>query len=230
MFCMPLIITFISFAFSLISALDGGVPIPEEDAGRTVVVNAVTASDLELNSAQLISIGKAMTTCYQEFLKSRTVQLPKTSNAFDFFVHKKGKKYKIPKDGCIDLLLLERFLGCLSEDITQNEALQTGISELHTKFANGNITQKVYTKTLQEYGVQEESDVEQYLKSISHHLEKIKIVNSELNILKAQENAMRLKDLTFEMALGYLTEDINSNPIIRNLAKSYIRENFSFTE
>ena len=148
-------IIFSSFALSLTAASDGQQKSEEDfmEIERQVVTNAVAVSDLELNySAQLVSIGKAMTTCYQEFLKSRTVKLPKTFKAFDFFVHKKGEKYKISKDRCIDLLRLDRFLGSLSEDIANNKALQAGISELRTYFVNGNITHKFYTKTLQEYG------------------------------------------------------------------------------
>ena len=39
-----------------------------------------------------------------------------------------------------------------------------------------------------------------------------------------------MKDLTFERAVGYLPEELTTNPEIRRLAESYIRENFSFTE
>lgn len=225
------VITFTSFALNLIASLDGVQKISFTEEERSVaVVSNNTNIALELNSAQLISIGEAMKSCYQDFLKSRTVKLPETSKSFDFFVHKKGKKYKIAKDGYVDLFCLERFLVCLSEDITCNESLKAAILELRTQRVNGNINKRIYTKALQEYGVMEESDIEQYLKSISHDLEKIQIVQNELNELKAKENEMRLKDLTFEKAFRYLPQEFTANPEIRNLAEAFIRENFPFTE
>lgn len=51
----------------------------------------------------------------------------------------------------------------------------------------------------------EESDVEQYLKEVFRTIwKKFKLYKTGLNELKAKENEMRLKDLTFEKAFRYL--------------------------
>lgn len=61
------VITFTSFALNLIASLDGVQKISFTEERSVAVVSNNTNIALELNSAQLISIGEAMKSCYQDF-------------------------------------------------------------------------------------------------------------------------------------------------------------------
>lgn len=187
---------------------------------------AHTSTPEELNSAQIVAIGSAMVTYYKEFLTSRTVQLARSSCAFEFLIHKKAKKYKIPRDGCIDLLRLDRFISCLSEDIRENEAEHNELSDLCMQYENGAITQKAYLEDLSLHGITAEHNVQSYLDKIKKDTDKFTLVIDELKTLKNQEKEARTRDFTFENAIRYLPESLTTNSTVRGLAEAYVRENF----
>jgi hypothetical protein len=187
---------------------------------------ATTIHQTELNSAEIVAIGVAMVNCYKDFLTSRTVQLSKESLTFEFFAHKKGRKYKIPKNGCIDLLLLDRFISCLSEDIDNHEAAYAAVITLRQAHENNILTSKKYMEALSEYGVNDEFNIDQCLERAQKSVDKFKAVREDLRSLKAQEYEARVRDFTFENAFRYLPAELTTNSTILGLSEAYIRENF----
>lgn len=129
-------------------------------------------------------ISDAATEADTTIANAETVRLTKSSAAFNFLKTKKGARYKISRNGCINHSQITQFVECLGEDITGSEELLDAVSRLSTQYEEKQIEEKKYLESLRQYGLTEESNIAQYLRNTRKRIDTLRSVRTELEALR----------------------------------------------
>lgn len=117
-----------------------------------------------------------------------TIQLERSSVAFKFLARKKGGRYKIPRNGCVTQSQISQFIECLGDDIASSQSLLDSLLALIEQYESKKIEERDYLKSLEEYGLREESNIAQYLSNTEKRLSKLEDVRADLTLLVSSTN------------------------------------------
>lgn len=138
----------------------------------------------ELNTEQVRQITRCMVAFHEETLESVTISLKPDRILSDFFLKKKGKKYKVSKGKC-SLGRLKLFATKLQDDITEMTTDKDGLISIRDKFAARTITAIEFDEALESYGIYDREKLASWISFFNSHTEKLATVKSHVEALIA---------------------------------------------
>lgn len=135
----------------------------------------------ELNSEEIRQIASCMIQLHKELLEV-PVDLKKDSKVYEFFIHKKGKKYKIYNGQCT-LGKLKIFSEYLQEDIEDLTLSKADLLSIRNQFDEETIASEHAAEILDSYAVANSKDLEAFILHCDTHLMKLAKVKTHIDIL-----------------------------------------------
>ncbi len=151
------------------------------------------------STEQVRQIAKCMLAFHKETLESVTTSLRPDKVLYEFFEHKKGKKYKVSKGSCT-LERLKSFSSRLQEDIDEMTTDRDALISVRDQFTKGSITGAEFDEVLESYGIADRGKVASQIEYFISHLPKLATVKSHVDALVA---VVMPQSITLENSWSY---------------------------
>lgn len=136
------------------------------------------------STEQVRQIAKCMLVFHKETLESVTTSLRTDKVLYEFFEHKKGRKYKVSKGTCT-LERLKSFSSRLQDDIDEMTTDRDALISVCDQFTKGSIAEVEFDEALESYGIYDREKVASRIDYFISRLRTLETVKSHVDALVA---------------------------------------------